>query len=118
MNMLNDALALHWKSLKVAAGETVQYVRGSSVSDVSAVIGQSEFEEASGEGETRTLRKSTDFLILRDDLGSEPQRGDVIKRSTGEVYDLLPGSSGSSWHWSDGRQTHYRIHTILRKSKS
>jgi hypothetical protein len=120
--MLNEALDHHWDSLKVAAGETVQYVRGSSSFYVDAVVGQSIFDESSSDGENRSLAKSVDFLIHRNDLAkhlaTDPQRGDQIKKENGEVYDLLPGSGNTSWQWSDGRQTHYRIHTVRRKGKS
>lgn len=116
--MLNEALDHHWDSLKVAAGETVQYVRGSTSFYVTAVVGQSTFDEGAGDGESRVLTKSVDFMIHRDDLATDPQRGDQIKKSNGEVYDLLPGSGNASWQWSDGRQTHYRIHTVRRKGKT
>lgn len=115
--MLNEALDHHWDALKVAAGDTVSYVRGSTAYYVTAVVGQSVFEESASDGENRSLMKTVDFLIHRDDLTSDPQRGDQIKKSNGEVYDLLPGNGTASWQWSDGRQTHYRIHTVRRKGK-
>jgi len=43
-----------------------------------------------------------------------PQRGDQIQRTDGSVYDVLPGTEGTAWQYSDGRKTFLRIHSVKR----
>lgn len=121
--MLNEALDHHWDSLNDAGGEIVRYIRGSTSDYVPAVIGQSIFEDASGEGEVRARIKTIDFLIQRDKLKIdrteiEPMGGDQIRTANGSIYDVLPGGQGSAWEWSEGRETNFRIHTVRRKART
>ena len=119
MSLLSDALAIHASRLKESAGEVVTYRRGSLSAVITAVIGQTVFEELGGDGEIRVQTKSTDFIFATDDLkldgdAIEPKRGDQVIKTSGDVFDLLPGSFGNSWSWNDGRQTHIRVHTVRR----
>lgn len=119
MSLMDEALSIHAERLNESAGSPVLYIRGTYELSVTAVIGQTIFDDLTADGEVRTQIKSVDFLITPGVLrigGSlvEPQRGDRIKKKSGEVYDVMPGSSGTAWQWSDGRQTFYRIHTVRR----
>lgn len=119
MSFLNSSLSWHTVGMKSAAGETVTYSRGNACVELSAVVGQTVFEDVGAEGETRSQLKSVDFLILPaelliDGLTSEPQRGDQITRADGDKFDVMSGSSGTVWQWSDGRKTYFRIHTVRR----
>ena len=119
MSLLDDALALHATRLQDAAGETVTYFRGTDSVSVTAVVGESVFEEVAGDGEIRPQIKTVDFLLKPADLvlsGSvtDPQRGDRVQRSDGETFDVLPGVNGSTWQWSDARKTFLRIHSVRR----
>lgn len=119
MALLDDALAAHVTTLNAAAGETVTYKRGSSTVSITAVVGQSQFDEVSTTGEIRPLSKTVDFLVKPSALvlDSEtvlPQRGDQIEKADGSVYDVLPGTEGTAWQYSDGRRTFLRIHCVKR----
>lgn len=116
---------LNWNSgtMKKAAGETVTYYRGSQAITLTAVVGQTIFEEFETGGELRAQAKTVDFVVTPADLkldgfAVEPQKGDQIKRSDGEVYDVMTGTGSVPWQWSDGRKTHYRIHTVRRRVQS
>lgn len=117
--MFADALRAHCTALQAVAGESVTYRRGNSHVTITAVPGQSVFDESTGATDVVMQTKTVDWLISPDDLKidgnqSEPQRGDQIIRADGEKLDLLPGSGNKSWAWSDSRKTHYRIHTVRR----
>jgi hypothetical protein len=119
MSLLNDALSLHQETLDAAAGEDVIYIRGSSWVTLRAIIGETTAMQDAG-GDLISEFRTVDFLIAPENLAvnfakTEPQRGDQIKRGDGSVFDVLPDASGSVWRWSDGRQTHFRIHTDRRR---
>ena len=121
MGMMDAGLAQHFATLSkpAIAGEPATYIRGDSSIPITVVIGNSDFEEVGADGEIRAQTKSVDFLVNPAELilsGSaiEPQRGDRIQKQNGDVFDLLQGSNGSAWRWSEGRQIHYRIHTVRR----
>lgn len=121
MTIFSDALAAGFAAIETVAAETVSYFRGSNyeLSDISAVRGQSEFEEVAID-ESRVLVRTVDFLIRKELLvdGSdnvfEPSRGDYIITADGEEYEVIAGGSNHSWRWSDSRKTHLRIHTVRR----
>jgi hypothetical protein len=86
MALLDDALAAHVTTLNAAAGETVTYKRGSSTVSITAVVGQSQFDEVSTTGEIRPLSKTVDFLVKPSALVLNsatvlPQRGDQIEKA-------------------------------------
>ena len=119
MALLDDALAAHAKTLNAAAGETITYKRGTATVSVTAVVGQSQFDEVSTTGEIRPLSKTVDFLVkpsalVLNSAAVLPQRGDQIERADGSVYDVLPGTEGTAWQYSDGRKTFLRIHCVKR----
>ncbi|QDT07797.1 hypothetical protein K227x_62250 [Rubripirellula lacrimiformis] len=124
MNLMQRGLRIHAKALKQAAGEPVIYFRGDALSaSILAVVGQTIFEDVAGDGETRIETKTVDWLITPDELRkavfrTEPQRGDQIRRNDFEVFDVVPGTSGKVWEWSDGHKTHYRIHSVRRNVPS
>ena len=119
MGFFTEALPIHNARLKLAAGESVTYKRGGSQVTLTAVLGQTTFDEIGGDGEIHAQIKSVDFIVVPSELilgGSveEPTRGDTITRENGEVFDVMPGSNGRHWTWSEGNQSHIRIHTVRR----
>lgn len=116
--MLDDALAVHRSRLNTAAGGAAVYVRASFRIRVPVVLGQTVFSDEQADLDSYADIKSVDFLIAPSDLklGNdllEPQRGDRIEYD-GEIFDLMAGTGGSAWSWSDSRKTFYRLHTIRR----
>ena len=119
MSFLSDALTWMPTDLGNTAGETVTYYRGERAISIEATIGQTTFDQIETTGEIRSQMKAVDFMIRPADLSfnglaAEPQKGDQIKRSTGEVFDVMTASGVAPWEWSDSRKSLYRIHTVRR----
>lgn len=119
MSYLSDALSWYSPNLEAVGGETVTYYRGERAIEIQATLGSTTFDQIETTGEIRAQMKSVDFLITPADLSfdgllGEPQKGDQIKRSTGEVYDVMTASGVAPWEWTDSRKTLYRIHTVRR----
>jgi hypothetical protein len=119
MSLMGEALGIHASTLMRAAGETITYVRGTNTISVTAVPGQSTFDEVASDGEVRSQMKTIDWLVVPSVLKIggmpiEPQRGDQVIRSDGQKFDVLPGAGNTAWQWSDSRMTFYRIHTVRR----
>ena len=51
-----------------------------------------------------------DFLILAEELGFDPEPGDVIV-ANGRRYEVMNLSGEGCWRWSDPYRQTYRIHT-------
>ncbi len=124
MNLISDGVNLHVDTLldPAVAGELVEFRRGTSSVKVWAAIGKTDWDEPVGGdgGETYIGTSSTDFLVRPSDLvlgGArvEPRRGDVIVRSNGAAYSVIPGLSSAPSEPNDGREGMFRIHTQKRK---
>ncbi len=101
------------------AWETCTYARGAAKWAFTEVVVESQFDEVSTTGEIRPLSKTVDFLVkpaalVLDSATVLPQRGDQIEKADGSVYDVLPGTEGTAWQYSDGRRTFLRIHCVKR----
>ena len=121
MNLMQEALGLHATTLQAAAGEKITYRRGTQSVVVSAVPGETEFEEFGSEGEFRAQIKYTDWLIKPGCLKFDgqpitPERGDEIERKDGERFHVLPGNQNATWRWANAHRTHYRIHSLRVES--
>ena len=120
MSLLSDSLAIHADRLHEAAGELVTYVRGSiSLTGIRATRGQTRFEEMPAEMDAVIQTRSADWLIEPSRLvnGStliEPQRGDKVIASDGNVFEVFPGADDKHWRYTDQNETFYRIHTVKR----
>lgn len=120
MSLLSDALTAHASRLNESAGETVTYVRGSTqIKNVTAVRGQTRFEEVSSEMEALVQTKSFDWLIrpaCLDASGTllEPQRGDQIITTNGDLYEVFPGADDKHWQYTDAHESMFRVHTVKR----
>ena len=118
MSLFSDALSSGFSAIQDVAGEPIVYAFGSSSIAITAVVGQTEFEDVQSDGEIRTLVKSVDFLIKPSDLRFgddpvEPAKGAKITWRSQE-FVLMPGLDTHAWRWSDGLQTHYRVHTVRK----
>lgn len=96
---------------------SVIYARGAStVSDVSATVGQTIFRLEDGAGPVEYW-ESRDYLIDAADLTSlgEPEAGDRITQTlngTDEIFEVMAPADEAPWRWSDAHgRTVYRIHT-------
>ncbi len=108
---------LETKRTKFATRQ-VTYQRGDSFVEVSATIGQTEFEIA-GEYGVVEKAEARDYLILVADLVLDgqttlPQRGDQIREAQGAttfVYEVMAPGGESPWRYSDPYRKTLRIHT-------
>jgi len=76
---------------------------------VNATYGKTGFEIADESGLTIGSHV-WDFLILADELGLEPEPGDVIA-ADGRRYEVMNLGGEGCWRWSDPYRQTYRIHT-------
>jgi hypothetical protein len=89
---------------------------GQADANVQATFGRTDYEVADDYGATIKAHV-IDFLILGDDLGSEPQAGDQIvadpSAGAGQaaVYEVMALGGEGCWRWSDPYRTTMRIHT-------
>lgn len=87
----------------------VQYRRPPLNWDVLATYGKTAFEVADESGLTVSAHV-WDFLILAEELGFDPQAGDVIA-ANGRRYEVMHSGGDGCWRWSDPYRQTYRIHT-------
>ena len=87
----------------------VEYRRPPGSATVNATYGKTDFEVADESGLTIGSHV-WDFLILADELGFDPQSGDVIA-ANGRQYEVMNLGGEGCWRWSDPYRQTYRIHT-------
>jgi hypothetical protein len=90
----------------------VEYRRPPAVEAVivNATFGRTEIELAD-EGGITINGHVWDFLILAEELGADPEPGDVIV-ANGRQYEVMAlGDEIKGWRWSDPYRQTYRIHT-------
>lgn len=119
MGFFSNAQSWISPALETAAGETINYYRGTKRIAVTAVRGSSEFTEFETTGEIRAQSRTFDWLIATDQLvidGFEvrPERGDQLELADGTRYDVAAATGSSPWEWSDAYKTHFRVHTTER----
>ena len=92
------------------ASSPVEYRRaGQPAVPVGATFGKTDYEVADEAGLT-VGSHVWDFLVLADDLGFEPQAGDLIA-AVGRKYEVMNLGSEGCWRFSDSFRQTYRIHT-------
>ncbi|MBT8207543.1 MAG: hypothetical protein KJO18_04660 [Acidimicrobiia bacterium] len=97
---------------------TIVYLRGGSVVEVAATVGQTTFEQADEFGGIQRL-ESRDFLIrtgelILDSAVALPQAGDRIRETVGDqafVYEVMAPGSEPPFRYSDPYRKALRIHT-------
>ena len=87
----------------------VEYRRPPDAYTVTATYGKTGFEVADESGLTINAHV-WDFLILADELGFDPEPGDVIA-ANGRRYEVVNLGGEGCWRWSDPYRQTYRIHT-------
>jgi hypothetical protein len=87
----------------------VEYRRPPDAYTVNATFGRTGFEVADESGLTINGRV-WDFLVLADELGLEPEPGDVIA-ADGRRYEVMNLGGQGCWRWSDPYRQTFRIHT-------
>lgn len=109
-DLLRDGLA--WLEQQRSAHMTspVTYRRaGQADASVQATFGQTDYEVADDYGATIKAHV-VDFMIMGDELGSEPQAGDRIV-ADGVIHEVMALGGEGCWRWSDPYRTTMRIHT-------
>jgi hypothetical protein len=118
-DVLQDGFGWLGAQLKLCAGHSVTYQRGSVTVEVTAVYGKQLLKVADGRGGLRMEWSDKDFLILAEDLAVDgtrliPQRGDQIIETIGETettYEVMAPAGEPPWRWCDPYKTRLRIHT-------
>lgn len=87
----------------------VEYRRPPDVKTVRATFGKTAFDVADESGLTINAQV-WDFLILADELGFDPEPGDVIAANA-RRYEVMNLGGEGCWRWSDPYRQTYRIHT-------
>lgn len=103
---------LQWLEQQRAAhcSSPVTYRREAVAKTVNATFGRTDYEVAT-EGGLNVGAHAWDFLVLADDLGFEPEPGDVIE-ADGRRFEVMPlADDVRGWRWSDPYRTTFRIHT-------
>lgn len=80
---------------------------------VNATFGRTDIEiadEGTGGGVT-IVGHVWDFLILAEELGADPEPGDVIVANDRNYEVMALGDDIKGWRWSDPYRQTYRIHT-------
>lgn len=101
--------------LGTVAAHSIEYRRaGYDALEISASVGQSNFEEASDYG-VLIKTETRDYLVLAslivyDAAVSEPRRGDVVKDG-GILYEVLAVANEPCFRYSDPDRKMLRIHT-------
>jgi len=117
MSMLRNGLAALRAATEDWFGEEVAYIPLGGVRyEIVAVPGRTVFNQRNESGlfvrvETR------DFIVKREQLAAEPQRGDEIEFG-GRRYEVLAPGGEPAWRWSDPMHTAFRIHTKLTEGES
>jgi hypothetical protein len=87
----------------------VEYRRAPDAYTVSATYGKTDYDVADESGLTIGSHV-WDFLIQANELGLEPEPGDVIV-TNGRKYEVMNLGGEGCWRWSDPYRQTYRIHT-------
>lgn len=110
MNLLQTAAEFLASQRRSFIAEPVEYHRfGGEVHNVLATPGKTLFRTDDVTGIVVRVY-SFDFIILAEDLGFEPEKGDQIIYNDG-VYEVLAPNNEPVWRWSGNSQDTYRIHT-------
>ena len=108
-DMLQDGLT--WLGFQRAAhmSSQVAYRRDPDVVTVNATFGKTDVEIADESGLTIQAHV-WDFLMAAEELGFDPEPGDVIAANS-RKYEVMNLGGEGCWRWSDPYRTTYRIHT-------
>jgi len=103
-------------TLQSAAGRAVVYRRGEVEINLTAVPGESRFDQSDIDGLV-TQAQTRDYLVAEADLGTlaPPAAGDRIIEVDGDLettYQVMaPGPGASVWRHSDPARSVIRVHT-------
>jgi len=82
---------------------------------ITAVPGKTVFRQQNECG-AYVRTETRDFIVRREHLAAEPQKGDEIAFG-GRTYEVLAPGGEPAWRWSDPTHTAYRIHTKLTEGE-
>ena len=108
-DMLQDGLTWLGSQRVAHMSSEVEYRRDPDSLTVNATFGKTDVEIADDFGLTINSQV-WDFLIAADELGPQPEAGDVIAAG-GRKYEVMNLGGEGCWRWSDPYRRTYRIHT-------
>lgn len=117
MTTVAEALTAGFRSASGLAGVTVTYETwhadgpGNGTETSLTAIPQDSSFEIERSGEVVEEIKTRDYLILYDDLGSEPAKMDLIHEDS-EDYRILSVRGEPQWRWASPQKVLMRIHTV------
>jgi len=121
--MVRAALTAAFAALQATTGRTVIYTRGLNTATITAVPGQSVFEQIADQPELRQMARAADWLVavadlVLDDEYVEPAEGDTlldVDPTTGLnlTYTVCAPFGAPAWQYGNQHRAHYRIHTKL-----
>jgi hypothetical protein len=119
--MVNNALAVHLRTLEAVAGGAIVYQRGVQSFELTGTLARKRPDVEEGQGKAAITAKLVDWLVkpFSGDVKTqlvEPRQGDIVVSADGRTFDVRATIAGSPcWEWSDPRHTFYRIHTVEQK---
>ena len=108
-DMLQDGVTWLGTQRVAHMSSPVEYRRDVDSLTVNATFGKTDVEIADESGLT-VQAQVWDFLIGADELGPQPEAGDVIA-ANGRKYEVMNLGGEGCWRWSDPYRRTYRIHT-------
>lgn len=121
MNPFDQDIAAHFEELATEAGRDVVYKRGDVDLDITAVRGNTDFEEADDNGILAEM-EVPDWILTAADLSIddelfEPAEGDriVVEDAAGRTltYEILPNEGVTAFQYMDPNRAQIRVHTKL-----
>jgi len=120
-DMLRTGAAWLTDQLRESAAVPCTYVRGNTSTQITACIGRSMFEAATQSGVVEQW-ESRDYIVKVGTLPySEPERGDKIVETYGDVSTTYSVSSPRGvplWHYADAFRTSVKIHTVAESESA
>ena len=108
-DMLQNAVTWLGAQRLAHMSSQVEYRRDPDMLTVNATLGKTDVEIADESGLTIGSHV-WDFLIAAEELGFDPEGGDVIA-ANGRRYEVMNLGGEGCWRWSDPYRQTYRIHT-------
>lgn len=104
-----------------AFGVTVIYRRGELSCRCEDVLRGTVDATAEGD-DTRVVVHGVSFKIkpsslvaLNSESNEQPQLGDTITTSDGDVYEIRPAFGDSPWRWTNAAHTRYEVFAVRRQ---
>jgi len=112
---LDNATHYGLRAARTMAGVSVTYSDGAGSVSLTAVVGETDWDETDASGDVISSYQSRDFIFLLSDLddltASLPDRGHTIVDADGYTYTLMAPTGLKPWRWADRNRKWIRVHT-------